>query len=1102
MAFEGEHKIIPIKGIVRAGSDTMCEDGAMNEVVGLEYKDGSYVPYKASMYLDGAVDPSKNILIHKTSKGEIVIVFDSTSVYWITIEGFKHNGSQKFLSSHVGKIELVGDSLSILASDKIYTYIFTGSSYDLLPDDLSGFNTYGVRFRVTRGMAGTDKTKDSFGTELPIVCAQYLQSSLYGSIGQNARQIKNRWDEFMAASNDVALGSSLLTKAQGLVTENGGLTGYVVVCYAFRLTNGDLVYASHPVLLGPPSEKQYGNFSSPTTDDKSSKYRLYKFTDGPRGGINTETYPYTGVKTLDITNEQVGVSMGVMTDDGIVTSGVFKNVEKEALSSEIEQYVYHTSYAKNVKYNDAFKDVSSSSSKFFFSLCYDAANVSSLSGELGTAYNPSPNEYEAGLSGFDKICLADTSPLPLTSAISMWIRAGLSGTATSGDGSQKYDAVYKTISCSGLSNKLQMAIDYSLIKDLPDNVSSLCVFISPEISPYRDITKDNYVTTHGPFLIGSALVDNGTDSDNLRIMHTFTPQYRSKEQVVDDIKNISSLYKVKEISRDELISMANDNTSKWIDIELKGVLGDALLTQETLPVTAYDYTKFTGYSSSSYNYRLHVGNIKRKLYDGYHWLALINDYENGRGQDGNNTSDDTDYSFKKYGSNAIKNIITEVYIKNADGTESVVVMKNNDESSNFYINGYNRMLVYPNPNAYKMVIYNIAPSGNSKCVFNLTSNKRLGFSYYINPDLSRFYIEHFNRIDTVTTATAKNTITSRNTIRVSDVAAPTIFPVSNTYTIGNGRVLGFARMQTALSDDTYGRNPLLVFCTDGIYTMEVDTTGGAYTSINMLSNEICVNANTICEINGGVVFASPKGLMVVTPNGVTPFAPFLNGVAKHLPDSSSTDGRRLYDRMVTANTLTSSVSDKDFIDFVKDENTHIAYISIKNKLLVYNSSTSYAYWIDIDTRNTTKISGGYRFHNNDYVKPMFLKGAAVYHFERDALSGNAMGTRIPVLLQTRPIKLLSTFKSGIRIVLKGNYGGDSGTWASLLVLGSYDGVTWHAIGSKEMPLNNGRVYDIGCDVDRVSVKYLMVIFTGTFTADSSIDTLEIMSKQKYNNKLR
>lgn len=554
MEFEGEHKIITIKGIVRAGADTVCEDGAMNEVVGLEYKDGSFVPYDATSEDFYAPSGTTRIYTHKTTKGEIIIVKalidGSNGLHWKTKENFTNNrNSWTFITKDSGYcVEFVGDAMSIACDDKVCTYIFTGDSYKLQPDDLSGFNTHGVRFRVTRGMAGTDKTKDSFGTELPIVCAQYLQSSLYGSIGQNARQIKNRWDEFMAASNDVALGSSLLTKAQGLVTENGGLTGYVVVCYAFRLTNGDLVYASHPVLLGPPAEKQYGNFSFPTTDDKSSEYRLYKFTDGPRTNMEKKAYPYTGVKTLDINNEQVGVSMGIMTDDGIVTSGVFKNVEKESLSSEIEQYVYHTSYAKNVKYNDAFKGVSSSLSKFFFSLCYDTANVSNLSAELGSAYNPSPNEYEEGLSGLDKACLADTNPLPLTSAISMWIRTGLSGTATSGDGSQKYDAVYKTISCSGLSNKLQMVIDYDLIKDLPDNVSSLCVFISPEISPYRDITKDNYVTTHGPFLIGSALVDNGTDSDNLRIMHTFTPQYRSKEQVVDDIKNISSLYKVKEIS--------------------------------------------------------------------------------------------------------------------------------------------------------------------------------------------------------------------------------------------------------------------------------------------------------------------------------------------------------------------------------------------------------------------------------------------------------------------------------------------------------------------------------------------------------------------------
>ena len=30
MAFEGEPRVIPIKGISRAGADSLCEDGAMN----------------------------------------------------------------------------------------------------------------------------------------------------------------------------------------------------------------------------------------------------------------------------------------------------------------------------------------------------------------------------------------------------------------------------------------------------------------------------------------------------------------------------------------------------------------------------------------------------------------------------------------------------------------------------------------------------------------------------------------------------------------------------------------------------------------------------------------------------------------------------------------------------------------------------------------------------------------------------------------------------------------------------------------------------------------------------------------------------------------
>jgi hypothetical protein len=404
-----------------------------------------------------------------------------------------------------------------------------------------------------------------------------------------------------------------------------------------------------------------------------------------------------------------------------------------------------------------------------------------------------------------------------------------------------------------------------------------------------------------------------------------------------------------------------------------------------------------------------------------------------------------------------------------------------------------------------MVIYHEGkPSFGSrfKKEFNLIPNKYLGFSYYLNPSLSILGIGTFDRLSgNITPKEANNKLVSNNVIRVSDVAAPTVFPARNTYTIGNGDVIGFARLQLALSDDTFGRNPLLVFCTDGIYTMEVDASGvGAYTSINMLSNEICVNANTICEIAGGVVFASSKGLMVVTSNGVSPFVPLLNGKPRHTPnDGDKTSGMEAYSKIKTEYSI--KLNYDDFINTLKNNKTHVVYIAVKNKLYIYNTDTDNSdctYWVDIENRVVTRLPDSFIMHDNDTSDPMFLteeRKVGKFKYEPSGFAKE-------VFLQTRPMKLAGGLKSAIRVILRGRFHFCNGANCTLAVLGSVDGERWELIGANDKVHDGTRKLNVGCVVERVSVNYIMVIFAASVEDDTNIDHIELTVNSKYNNKLR
>jgi hypothetical protein len=397
---------------------------------------------------------------------------------------------------------------------------------------------------------------------------------------------------------------------------------------------------------------------------------------------------------------------------------------------------------------------------------------------------------------------------------------------------------------------------------------------------------------------------------------------------------------------------------------------------------------------------------------------------------------------------------------------------------------------------------------------DLVANKYLGISYYLDASLkdTSYSIGGASILWDAEALRKKSSNTERydeNSIRVSDVAFPSIFPHKNTIRVGSGKIIGLARLPIAMSQDTYGQHPLLVFTTEGIFSLEVDKTGNvAYSTFNMFSNEVCVNPNSICELSGAVLFASNKGLMIANEGGVEFFCPMLNGLPNHTPMDSNSHGLGLqwYKTMVSNGQVTTdlyeSICKEDgFREYVIseecDDKCNVTYITSKNKVLVYRSDKEYCYFIDIQTRIATALPLRILTDNNSYPNTLFYDGSSVLEFEHFPY---VEGTDI--LLQTRPIKISHGLKSYYRVVLRGKFEtAEQGKVAILLVLGSVDGEYWIPIGKMEKSLDNS-FHDIGCVTDRVSMNYMMVIFAGNLGEPSHIDSIELTMDNKYNNKLR
>ncbi len=173
MQFEGEDKIISLKGIERAGKDTVSADGAMNEVIGLIARDDSFVPY---MPTDMGLNKMNGVLmvrVHHTSTGDNLILVrepdgitgsDGVKIEYADADTYRDNGycTNNLTSSQATSVH--GDDVSPQATSvrgtalfgEVKEIVFVGNRMDVETD--AGIEHYlwqnGEYIRQTGGQNG------------------------------------------------------------------------------------------------------------------------------------------------------------------------------------------------------------------------------------------------------------------------------------------------------------------------------------------------------------------------------------------------------------------------------------------------------------------------------------------------------------------------------------------------------------------------------------------------------------------------------------------------------------------------------------------------------------------------------------------------------------------------------------------------------------------------------------------------------------------------------------------------------------------------------------------------------------------------------------
>lgn len=420
--------------------------------------------------------------------------------------------------------------------------------------------------------------------------------------------------------------------------------------------------------------------------------------------------------------------------------------------------------------------------------------------------------------------------------------------------------------------------------------------IAYDMVTWKDVYVGSTITKSGMFYESVDLTGGNRDY----VSKFLKPKLES--DIINELVNSSVFYKIGEIS------LAPSNSYEKARYIIKGHDLENLTTLEQLDHDDYfSNCSITGDNIYMYNKRLHISNVSRGFYEG------------------------ADVHTPFYAEREPKEFTSVVYIKTNSGIKKV---KKHYETHDVFGIYY----FYPDPRAYRVDFFQDDETTKKLWkTLDLKPHPLLNGAYYISDTLPNEKTSD-EKASTSTRDIPTESIepeSLENEIWVSEVNNPFIFTSNGVYTVGEGRVIGIISNTNTLSQGQFGRFPLFCFTTDGIWTLEVSSTG-EYSTAHPMSRDICNNVKSITSTDHLIFFPSEKGLMMINGSQVTCVSSMLSGKTFY-PTPQENEVMVKYNLGLVPS----------LIDFLKE--AMIAYDYRDNLLWILNPNHKLVYILSIDS---------------------------------------------------------------------------------------------------------------------------------------------------------
>lgn len=260
-----------------------------------------------------------------------------------------------------------------------------------------------------------------------------------------------------------------------------------------------------------------------------------------------------------------------------------------------------------------------------------------------------------------------------------------------------------------------------------------------------------------------------------------------------------------------------------------------------------------------YNGRLNAANVKIKPVE-YPLEAMLQ-YTNASGGESKSQIKAT-YNYEAY------------VVINEGGESNILAPLTYTSDSNARLGDITGMwFFYPNANAKYLVLKKYSVSeGWIYSVTPLSESELMNGAYgtVVQPSASQKEqaLKLLENNDTY--------LSYPNKLYVSSANNPFTFPLSGVLTVGTGEILGLVPSTKALSQGQFGQFPMYTFTTDGIWSLEVGSSG-LYSSAHPVSRDVCNNIASLTQLDNAVVFSTNRGLKMLQGSDIVSLSDAMDG---------------------------------------------------------------------------------------------------------------------------------------------------------------------------------------------------------------------------------